>query len=297
MQTNGIQEVLVIEHGFYGSLFLPPIGGAKELPFILLLGGAGGGISRERAHIFASLGFSVLALAYFKAPGLPSLLTRVPLEYVEKAISWIRRSPLVHTQKIVMIGVSRGAELALLSASYLPLEIQGIVGYAAPSAVYPGFESLLDPAWVYKGQSVSPAAPLKIAMNSSEGKDQNNPLCFLSFFLEGMTDQASFQKALIPVENIRCPILLFSGGDDQIWPSCTFARQIQSRLKQARSISRCIHRSYPHAGHSIAPGSFQIVDFHIPLNRWVYFGGNADKNQKAKQNALEFVIKFLKEMI
>ena len=38
-------------------------------------------------------------------------------------------------------------------------------------------------------------------------------------FLKRMQDAAALARAAIPVERIAGPVLLFSGKDDQLWPS------------------------------------------------------------------------------
>jgi len=46
-------------------------------------------------------------------------------------------------------------------------------------------------------------------------------------------DPATIEKAAIPVEKIRAPILLVSGTDDQTWPAGEFCAAIMARLKKA----------------------------------------------------------------
>jgi dienelactone hydrolase len=46
-------------------------------------------------------------------------------------------------------------------------------------------------------------------------------------------DPALLEKARIPVERIKAPLLLVSGTEDQTWPAGDFCADIQNRLKGA----------------------------------------------------------------
>jgi hypothetical protein len=67
-----------------GGWWLPP--GQGTHPVVIVLGGSGGGADHDRAALYASHGFAALALAYFRAPGLPRGLVNIPLEYVGSAV-------------------------------------------------------------------------------------------------------------------------------------------------------------------------------------------------------------------
>ena len=75
---------------FYGE-YLHPIRTSRHTT-VLLLGGSGGGMPNGyAASLLASHGFPVLALAYFGAPGLPPQLERIPLEYFQRALTWLAK--------------------------------------------------------------------------------------------------------------------------------------------------------------------------------------------------------------
>jgi hypothetical protein len=64
-------------------------------PPVLVFGGSGGGLMTSAA-LLAARGYPSLALAYFKAPGLPQTLHNIPLEYFAKAeypARWSTRRP------------------------------------------------------------------------------------------------------------------------------------------------------------------------------------------------------------
>jgi hypothetical protein len=67
--------------------------------------------------------------------------------------------------------------------------------------------------------------------------------------------------AMIPVERTNGPILLVSGEDDRMWPSCRMGEQVMQRLDARAHPFRSKHLHYRNAGHSMrAPGvSTQVL--------------------------------------
>lgn len=104
----------------------------RKLPF----GGSEGGLSSEDlAAVLASRGYAALALAYFKTEGLPSSLEEIPLEYFKLAIDWMLKLRQVRSGGVALIGTSKGAEAALLTASHYK-EVRAVVGYVPSSVVW-----------------------------------------------------------------------------------------------------------------------------------------------------------------
>ena len=70
-------------------------------------------------------------------------------------------------------------------------------------------------------------------------------------FFEALKDRALAARARIPVERIRGPVLLISGGDDGAWPSDLYSLIVQSSLLAAGHGWPVTWINGPHAGHSI----------------------------------------------
>lgn len=85
-----VESVDVSIAGLVARLHRPAGGGPH--PAVLLLGGSGGGIGwqDETAALLAERGFVALALAYFGMEGLPAELERIPVEYVEHGLTFLR---------------------------------------------------------------------------------------------------------------------------------------------------------------------------------------------------------------
>jgi dienelactone hydrolase len=247
LKATDVQKIDVRENGLVGALFVPL--SEHPLPVIITLSGSNGGLSENRAKLLASNGFSVFALGYFGADGLPTNLQDIPLEYFETAFAWLKEQPKVDASHIGLYRVSRGAELSLILGSFFPDSVQAIVAIVPSSVVYGGLSEIPVNAWIYQDKPILPFAPVP-QTDFEKGKGKN-PTNTRQIFLEGMKDTAAYTAAAIPVENIRCPVLLVSSGDDQMWPSDLYAQQIIARLEINHSPINCLHLHYPDAGHGI----------------------------------------------
>jgi dienelactone hydrolase len=268
------------EKGLVGTLFRE----GDPSSVVIVLGGSSGGLKEERAEELAYHGFAALALAYFGVESLPSTLNRIPLEYFENAIDLLSSK----FQKIGIWGVSRGAELSLILGTFFPKRIHAIAAHVPSSAVYGASDDFKTPAWSYQGKPIAPSAPFEYIERTPEGSAiEGTPL-----FLEGMEDSERFAQSAIPVEKIRCPLLLISAEDDQMWPSSLFAKQIVERLEAHNSPISYRHQSYPGVGHSPKRGA---AGMHPVLKRWVAYGGNAKDNAFAVKDWHDQTVRFFQE--
>ena len=196
--------------GIYATLYLP----AKQTgrhPAVLAFGGSEGGESQDlAAALLASHGYPTMSLAYFAEPGLPATLTDVPLDYFAKALAVLRAAPGVDPGHVLVSGISRGGEAALLIGAYFPNLVNGVIAGVPSSVVNPALPDFTKPAWLLAGK------PLPFV---TEG---------------GAPTAADSPQAIIPVERIRGPILLDCGTSDTEWASCSYVDAITSRLKTHR---------------------------------------------------------------
>lgn len=81
--------------------------------------------------------------------------------------------------------------------------------------------------------------------------NEQNPvswrLCEFRTLRTGLPEAAP--DARIPTSRIKGPVLLVSGGDDQLWPSNTYADRIMASLHGDPSAH--VHLNYPAAGHLV----------------------------------------------
>ncbi|MEK5068692.1 acyl-CoA thioesterase/bile acid-CoA:amino acid N-acyltransferase family protein [Sporosarcina sp. FSL K6-1508] len=277
----------ICEQGLVGTFFCHSNSG--PLPTIIVLGGSEGGLRENNAALLASHGFNTLALAYFGIGDLPKELVNIPLDYIEKAIGWLNNNPNADITKLGVFGTSKGGELALLSASVFPI-IKAVVGYVASGVVYPGIgqSALRVSSWQFKGESLPFACgdvPKGITRKFNQALHSGEPISWretYQYWAEGE------KQAEIAVENIQGPILLISGGDDQLWPADLLSEKVITRLREHSHPYYYEHINFPKSGHSfVAPGfpTTQSVVSPFGNGMKLLLGGNPKDNSKAQFDA------------
>ncbi len=253
-----------------GVLFVPP--GNAPNPGLLVLGGSEGGMPRRHAALLASHGYAALSLAYFRFGDLPQRLEGIPLEYFGRALGWMRTRPEISPEKIAVVGVSRGGELALQLGALYP-QIKAVVAYV-PADVRHGAccgGTSVPYAWTLHGQ------PLAFARFGEHGADE--------------------LRAVINVNNIHGPIFLVGGSDDGVWDSGAMVSTIDARLKHKHFPYEVEALIYPHAGHiagrdQIAPEWHGLLR-HPISGRPVSYGGTPEGNAESSLDAIPKVLAFL----
>jgi len=239
-----------------GRLFIPP--GRGPHPAVIVLSGSGGGFDLDKAAVLSRHGFATLALAYFGMAPLPTWLHRIPLEYFEAALAWLSAQPEIDSQRTGILGISRGAELALLLGATFP-QFRALIAYAPSSVAWAASgrdkaTGELIPCWTWRGNPV-PFAPLPLRgfmwRSAFPVVALKRPVMFRNLFRAGLRNRDAVERAAIPVEDIRGPILLISGGDDHLWPAAEMSEAIVARLKRhgATHTPELLH--FPHAGHML----------------------------------------------
>ena len=190
--------VAVRDTPFPGSRLYEAANGTAG-PSIVVLHGSGGGADGAidlTAIQWAAAGFRALSYAYFGVPGTPHALAGVSAYTALEAAKWLGRD-----RPVGVVGRSRGAEFALILASYAEAGVFGAVVAHAPQdhhvaafAVRPDGRMVFGrdtsgaamPAWIVGGIAVPEGTP-------------------------------------IPVEQIRIPTSLSVGTADDVWsPDGTF---------------------------------------------------------------------------
>jgi dienelactone hydrolase len=289
--------------GNVGSLYIPQ--GRERRRVIIVLGGSGGGYDLDKAALLSRHGFAALALAYFGIPPLPNWLHRVPLEYVAGAMEWLSAQEEIDASAIGVLGISRGAELALLLGSYFR-QIRAVAAYAPSACAWSsgGYDKETRqpiPCWMWKDAAIPSAQlPLRrfIARSAIPVGLLRRPVKFRNLFQSALRNRESARIGAIPVERTRGPILLISGGDDKVWPSSQMSEMIIERLKSRSFAYGVEHLNYSKAGHSLRYPSMPTT-VRMSRSRGVKFpillGGNASADAHAQEDAWRHTIAFLKK--
>ncbi|SRR5579885_37140 len=293
MLVSGVIREDLRDEGLVATFFRHETG---PRPGIIMLSGSGGGLAEDQPALLASHGYAVLSLGYFLMPGLPQELIEIPLEYFQRAIAWMKRNPAVDANRIAVIGASRGGELALLLGATFE-EIKAVVAYVPSGVVWPGIGSPgpVRPAWTSGGKAVEfmEAPPPDPSLWS------RRPVALRSWFAEAIANRDSVARASIAVERIGGPVLMFSGTDDQMWPSLNLADLAVQRMIDRDFPHPYEHVSYAGAGHFIRfPYSPVISEISHPLTGvTMALGGSPEANHIANLDSWHRCLSFLKRFL
>jgi pimeloyl-ACP methyl ester carboxylesterase len=195
-----------------------------------------------------------------------------------------------------VLGGSRGGELALLLGATFPSAFRVVVANVPSNVVWPGLSDDSEtPAWTLNGKPLtSVPSHFTAADLALSGRDR---------FLKRLKDATAVARAEIPVERIGGPVLMFSGKDDQMWPSDIFAARVVERLEAHRFKHPVEYYSYENAGHQITrpfvpTAEVRQVRIHPVSKRPNTLGGTpegqAQANEDSWQKLLAFVDKYLR---
>jgi dienelactone hydrolase len=284
----------VRDQGLVGSFFHPKKG---VHPAVIVLGGSGGGLAEDLPALLASHGYAVLSLGYFLMPGLPQELVEIPLEYFARAIAWLKRNPAVRGDQLAVSGASRGGELALLLGATFP-DFKAVVAYVPSGVVWPGIGGSGESpksAWSWHGK------PVECVVTVAPGAAvwSKSPVAMTPWFVESIKNRRHLEAAAIAVENINGPLLMFSGTDDQMWPSLNLADLAVQRLTARNFPHPYEHVSYAGAGHFIRfPYSPPISAIFHPVTRMMMaLGGTPEANHIANLDSWRRCLSFLKKFL
>ncbi|MBR4471097.1 MAG: hypothetical protein IKS54_07320 [Erysipelotrichaceae bacterium] len=244
-----MRNISMNEKGFEGILY--PGDGSKDKAVIVVSGSNGGmGITRKEAKFYDRNGIPSLALALFKTKETNKDLDRVPLEYAENAIRFLKEEGY---RKIGIDGMSKGSEFALIAASMFP-DISFVIARVPSYFVSEGLSGSgksKKPSgtscWSYQGHEL-PYAPYhsrKFDLIKTILKEKE--LHIITF----NRDKDITPESIIPVEKINGPILLLSSTEDEVWPSCESAVYIENRLKEKGFNYPVRHIAYDYMSHAM----------------------------------------------
>lgn len=264
-----------VEGTLRGMYFVPA--GESRHAGVLVLGGSEGGMPTRRAAWLASHGYAALALCYFHCEGRPESLLNIPLEYFGAALKWLMERPEVDGTRLVVMGTSRGGELALqLGSMYTALK--AVVAYVPANVRYPACCGFMrpQPSWTWQGQPLAFARPR-------------------------VRDTAQTMYAAIHVEGTHGAILMVGGEDDGVWPSAEMVRAAADRLKSAHFEYPVVALVYAHAGHRAG-----MPEIMPTWNRGVVHpltgtpmdaGGTPEGNAESTIDAIPKVLRFLEQAV
>lgn len=243
------------------------LGTGEKQPLVVGFGGSEGGNAwasdhwKEIRNQFIQKGYAFLAIGYFGCKGTPLLLDKIALEDIHNAIIKATDVPKVDKAKIALLGGSRGADLALLLASYYN-DISCVIGIVPSNVVFPGHtDHFSTSCWTIENEELAfvpvneEAIPFLINGN------------LRSAFETMLKDRKAEESAVIKVENIQGPILLISATEDEICPSTSMCKKMIERLKDKNFKYNFNHIAIP--GNHAAPLSHFDLVFSFLKNNFL----------------------------
>ncbi|MGW0857592.1 acyl-CoA thioester hydrolase/BAAT C-terminal domain-containing protein [Streptomyces sp. NPDC002690] len=235
----------VLDTPWEGFLAEPDGGGGAA---VLVLAGSSGRVDRERARLLAGQGLTALAVRWFGGPGQSPGICEIPLETFTEGVGLLRSTG---ASRIGILGVSKGAEAALLTAVRDP-RVDVVVAVSPTDCVWcnvgPGHDGRHRPyrsSWSWQGQPL-PFLPMDDSWAS--GSPAGEPVAFTGWYeLSRRTFGRQLPGAVIPVERTRAEMVLVAGGDDAMWPSLPAAERLAARRRSTGAGVTVISRA--DAGH------------------------------------------------
>ena len=246
-------NVNIENEGFVGKYY--PSSSSEQRVAVLVLGGAEGGVPEKLAQPIVDAGFPTLALAYFKADGLPQELEKIPLEYFTQAKSWLKSQENVNPDELIVVGWSKGAELALLLAAK-DQQISRVLAIAPSSVVWAGilkdWTKVPAASWTELGQQLA-HVPFKPSGPVSGLRD---------LYTQSLLNRVDNNKADIPVSEISAQVVLMTGEKDEIWPAPQMANDICEKMNAKRE-RYCEHLYYEGLDHLL---NYKFLDKNDAMN-------------------------------
>lgn len=284
--------------------------GATRQPAVLVLGGSEGGLftARAMAPRLASQGFAVLGLASFQGREpeplpLPQNLEHLPLEALEAARRWLAEQPGVAADRLAVVGVSKGAEMALVAAAHFPW-IRAVAAFAPSHVVWEGVPRRNAPAgtpagssWTIGGRPLPYVRWLPDAeQRHGEVRRATGGARLTEVHLEALAEHATdVSAASIAVERARAAYFLAAGIDDGLWPAAYAAQRLASRLADAR-YAHPVQLHQVVTGHQIlGTGWAPTTGFQGGAGR--VQGGSAALDAAAQQRLWPRLVNFLEESL
>jgi uncharacterized protein len=255
VSSVSFSQIVLKTHNTESVLYL---GKGNNQPLIVGLGGSEGGNAwtsnywKKIRDQFIEKGYAFLAIGYFGAKGTPDTLQKIAIEDIHHAIKAATKNKNVNKRKIAIIGGSRGADLALLTASYYK-DIKCVVGIVASNAAFPGNTNhFTTSSWTWQNKEL-PFVPV-----NEEAVPFLMKRNLRGAFETMLKDSTAVSKAIIQVEKIKGPILLVSATKDEICPSTPMAEKMTERLK-AKKFNYYFEHIPIEGGHAAPLKHFDLI--------------------------------------
>ena len=225
-------------------------------------------------------------------PELPANFVDIPVDRLEQARAWLAEQAEADTQRIGVMGTSKGAEFALIAGTKMPW-IKAIAAIVPTDVVWEGWGNGIPAgqrsSFSYQGKPL-PFVPYKDFDKEFAGFQTGADVRIRRPQDAGRAAHpARVPAARIPVEDYAGPVFVLGAHDDQVWDSGGMTESIAaSRAKAGRETVALVFRD---AGHAIGgTGWTPTTQYNAgPMK----MGGTPQANAAAQAEAWPRLIEFL----
>ena len=246
-------------------------------------------------------GYNVLVLGFYLWKGLSKNLAGIPVEYVEKAVNWLKCTKGI--EKIAMTGASTGAGYTLVCASLIP-DITCVIPVVPFDYVMEGTSSsnkrLHCSVYTYSGKDIPyTETPMldkgmlnwfRMAKNA-EGYGLKR---FMRFGYDYMSDSLN-PKSRIKIENMNADVLFLAAKDDDCWPSDVAVPRMLKVLEEYNYPHRVESHIYDKGSHALVDGLNEMSGMtRFLLKTMIPAEKKYPKEcEEARQDSFARIIKFI----
>lgn len=295
--------------GFLGSFYQ---GDRYVDKAVIFVGGSGEtrNVVEARAAILAKEGYSVLAAGYYLWKPLSKQTVAIPLDYVERAIGWLKEKCPVKVTKIGMIGLSLGAAYTALCGAYFP-QIDCAIVVSGFDFVVEGCKNMVmrqhKSYFTLHGENI-PYEPAEALSHLSATlkkwkKDPRYGSKAMNRFYYNECFKNRTDASRIKVENGNCDWLFLAPGYDDTWPSDEAVKRMMQVLQENQYQHRYECIVYEKGSHILGmPDDAMAImigmdRFHI-LESFITMEKKYPKEcRQARDESYEKILSFFRESL
>lgn len=272
---------------------------------VLMLGGSSGELGNilPVASVLAAHGCNVLAVAYFKEPGLPKELVDIPLEYFDPVFNWLSANPYTKGKDIYLHCTSKGSELGLLLAS-MHHEIKRVAAYAPHAYCFQGISFTKHASsWTYQNREL-PYIRLQfrtLYANVIGCFIKDRPFGYTHTHVAGLRRARNKEDARIRVTDAKADLLMFSGKQCNMWNTYDGCVEIMDTLDKSGYPYRYDHIAYENTGEPfyapyIIPERLRL-SVKVAPRLSLSMGGTLQGNTEAVIDSWEKMLQFFETAV
>ncbi len=281
LEQEGV-EITIIQEGYTNGFHMLPDEKSKT-GLIVTFGGSDGGSDFDRSVALAKEGYEVVSLFYCGQDNQPASHNNVPLEFFDEFLSYAKANNM-DASTLTLVGISKGAELALVLTNYYE-EVDNVILFAPASYVFQGGDMMAKTSsWTFGGEELQYINLLPNFFGVAKlfaPMIINYPVAYRDFQHDMILKADNAEQALIDVSNFDGNIVIFAGEDDKVWPSDIMGQMIKDAAPEQTELI-----IYPDTGHAFLPA----VNTLGMAN-----GGTIENNVQAQIDSDARLLEFLEE--